>query len=153
MYTYDIDQAYLAVIHKKRRCWLFASEGETALLREHEPSLCIPTVEVLSLELVQPLATITVLQYPTIMAEQYAEAVRIHLEAIGWYGELRLPRLPEGFRDLAALRADCTDDVHFLNFLVSLAEGPDTPRMVFEDPAVGMAEDGPEEGKRKPTHR
>src|SRR5262249_39699677 len=94
--TGHLDPALLRVIQRKGYCMLVAHrEDADALLRHDVPAFNVPDFKLLSRDVVGPLQTLAILQRPGVLGEQFGEAIRDRLRAIGWEGTATFRTLPE----------------------------------------------------------
>jgi hypothetical protein len=139
--TGHFNPALLRVIHRKGYCMLVAHwEDADALLRHDFPALNISDLELFTRDVVGPLQTLAILQRPGGLGEQFGEAIRQRLDAIGWEGTATFRALPEDCPDVTTLAERHAEEPHkFTGYILNLLADPQAQKIRSDDTASAAA--------------
>ncbi len=85
-----LDPALLKVIYKRGYCILVADYEDATLIFSHDmPALNIPDVDLLTYDLLKPIASLAILHPYGPKGEAFAEGIRLRLEDIVWQGTIK----------------------------------------------------------------
>jgi hypothetical protein len=103
--------ALIEAIQERGQCYLVADVADADRMTSYGLlTLAVPTVELLTLDLLKPVKRLEVLQRPREDDTVFGVAVKRRLLDIGWRGEFNRARLFEVQADTAAVERDCGGD-------------------------------------------